>query len=252
MALCIREITDPADPAIMAFGHLQERTYADPDLLIPPFVLPRMIATATASRRNFMLVAERDGDVVGGSVFHYFPGPNTGFSSFLTVAPEVRGQGLARAIHEARFAALDRAAGESGPVHGLFIDVVAPERLSPGELAAERRVGSNPVLRRVIFGRLGFRTVDVAYYQPPDEPGGEAVTSMDLLFCPRQRAAYIPARWVVETMQAYWGPWLGRDAARTHAAELRRRCGGDRVRLLPATATPTGAGTLQPRRPPDL
>ncbi|MFZ5815251.1 MAG: GNAT family N-acetyltransferase [Bacillota bacterium] len=231
--LRIRRVTDPADPAIAAFGELQERVYADPDLLIPPQYLPVMLARQSADRLNLMLVAELQGRVVGGVVFHCFPPVRTGFSSFMAVAPEERGRGLARRLHEARFAALDAAAGERGPVHGLFIDVVAPERLSPVELEQERAVGSDPVARRAIFHRLGFRRVDVAYFQPAEGSGGEPITSMDLLYCPREGAEWVETELVVGTMQAYWTPWLGRAAAERNAAELRRRCGGERVRLLP-------------------
>jgi GNAT superfamily N-acetyltransferase len=234
MAILIRPVTSAEDPAIVAFGALQERAYADPDLLIPPEVLPDMLARQTRERRNLMLVAEQDGTVVGGTVFHYFRGTNTGFSSFLAVAPELRGQGLARRIHEARFAALDEAAVPQAPVHGLFIDVVAPERLSQEELARERAFGLDPMDRRRIFQRLGFRKVDVAYYQPPDGYGGEMVTTMDLLYCPREPADWVTTDLVVGTMHAYWTPWLGRKAAGTHGAELRRRCGGERVALLSA------------------
>lgn len=225
----IRRVSDPGDPALAAFGRLQERTFADPELLIPPEVLPGMLASRSAERRNYMLVAELGSEVVGGAVFHGFPRVNSGFSSFLAVAPEVRGQGIARRLHEARFALLDSEAGR--PVAGIFIDVLAPERMSPAEVAAERGVGADPVLRRQIFARLGFRRVDVAYYQPPDGPGAEPITTMDLLFCPRVAADWVATDLVVGTMYAYWTPWLGRGVADRHAAELRRRCGGDRVSL---------------------
>ncbi len=227
----VRQITDPADPAIAAFGRLQDRAFPEPELLIPPSIFPRMLATRTAERRNLMIVAEAGAEVVGGALFHYFPGVNTGFSSFLAVAPEVRGQGVARRLHEARFAALDREAAEQAPVHGVFIDVVAPERLSEAERERERAVGSDPVARRRIFHALGFRKVDVAYYQPDNH---EPITNMDLLYCPRHPAERIPTELVAATMHAYWRPWLGAAVAAREADLLRRRCGGETVALLPA------------------
>jgi len=234
--LSIRQVTDPRDPAIAAFGRLQDRTYADPDLLIPASVLPRMLATRTGERINLMLVAEQGGEVVGGTFFHYFSGTNTGFSSFLAVAPEVRGRGVARALHAARFDLLDREAGAKAPVHGVFIDVVAPERISAEELAAERRVGMYPWDRRRIFHRMGFRKVNLAYFQPAEGSGGTPITTMDLLCCPHTPADAVRADLVVGTMLAYWTPWLGRATAERNSAELRRRCGGETVALLPATA----------------
>lgn len=230
----IRAITSPDDPAIQAFGRLQERVYADPDMLIPPEIFPVMLTRQGTERRNLMLVAEAGGEVVGGALFHYISRVNTGFSSFLAVAPEARGLGLARQLHQARFAALDEAAGARAPVHGVFIDVVAPERLIAEEVERERAVGMDPAERRQIFHRLGFRKVDVAYEQPAEGSGGEAVTNMDLLYCPRQEADTVATDLVVGTMQAYWTPWLGRAAANSNAAKLRRRCGGEVVRLRPA------------------
>lgn len=231
----IRQITDPGDPAIRAFGDLQDRTYADPDLLIPPDVLPHLLARKTPTHRNLMLVAEDDdGTVVGGTVFHYLAAPNAGFSSYLAVAPEVRGRGIATQLHQARFALLDETAGPRAPAAGLFIDVVAPERLTAAE--AERELaGMDPAARRRAFQRMGFRRVDVAYYQPAEGSGGEAVTHMDLLFCPRSPGAdWVERELVVETMRAYWTPWLGKAVADRNAAELRRRCGGSMVALRPA------------------
>ncbi|MDF2627324.1 MAG: hypothetical protein K0R39_1155 [Symbiobacteriaceae bacterium] len=235
----IRQITNPSDPAIAAFGALQERTYADPDLLIPPEVFPELLSRQSGERRNLMLVAEDDdaGQVIGGTLFHYLGAANSGFSSFLAVAPEVREQGVATRLHAARFALLDLAAGERAPVPGLFIDVVAPERLAPGEVEAERAAGLDPADRRRIFQRMGFRKVDVAYFQPAEgSEGGEAITTMDLLFCPRDPGATeVSTALVVETMRAYWKDWLGKSAANRNAAELARRCGGERVALRPAS-----------------
>lgn len=230
----IRSVRDPADAAIQKFGKLQERTYGDPEMLIPPAVLPRILATQTPERQNLMLVAEQGDEVVGGALFHYLAVPNTGFSSYLAVAHESRGHGLARQMHEVRFALLDEAAGERAPVAGVFIDVVAPERLTPEELAQERAVASDPFVRRRIFQRLGFRRVDVAYEQPAEGSGGVPVTNMDLLYCPRTPAETVPTALVVETMRAYWLAWIGRRAADRNAAELERRCGGAEVALRAA------------------
>lgn len=233
----IRQITDPADPAIAAYGAIQERSYADPDMLIPPEVFPRLLSRQSGARRNLMLIAEDDdGQVIGGTLFHYLGAANCGFSSFLAVAPEVRGQGVARRLHAARFALLDDASGERSPVPGLFFDVVAPERLTPEEVERERAAGIDPADRRRIFHRMGFRKVDVAYFQPAEGSyGGEPVTTMDLLFCPRDPAAqWVQAALVVETMRAYWRDWLGKAAADRNAAELARRCGGALVALRSA------------------
>lgn len=231
-AVSLRLVTNPQDPAIAAFGVLQERAYFEPDALIPAAFIGRMLEMSTTGRRNFLLVAEEGGEVVGGSVFHFFAGPNTGFSSFLAVAPGVRGRGIARRLHEKRFETLDEAAGKS--VLGVFIDVVNPARLSPEELAAEEAVGSDPFARRRIFGKLGFRQVGVRYQQPLGGPQGGPITNMDLLFCPREAAQGVPLNVVLDTMRAYWLPWLGEKRTERALSQLREQANGrPELPLLP-------------------
>jgi GNAT superfamily N-acetyltransferase len=236
----IREVTDPDDPALLALGQLQRAVYFEPDALIPGEALGGLISQHSIARANFVLVAERDGELVGGTVFHYLGSAGSGFSSFMGVARAARGLGLARQLHEARFAALDRAAG--GTVNGVFIDVVNPTRLTPDDLERERSVGSDPFVRRRVFGRLGFRQVDVRYEQPVGGPNGGPVTNLDLLYCPRTPAETVPTALVLATMRAYWSPWLRANAER-HVAELERRAGG-RTEL--ALLSPEASGTDRP------
>jgi GNAT superfamily N-acetyltransferase len=227
----IRAITDPADPAIVAFGRLQNQVYAEPEQLIPATYLPSMLTHHSLRQHNFMIVAEAEGEVIGGTVFHLFTEPSTGFSSFMAVAVPWRGQGVARMLHEARFALLDQQAHTT--VNGLFIDVVNPERLTREHLQREQRVGSDPRARLRAFARLGFKRVDVRYEQPVGGPGGGPVTIMDLLYCPRQPAGHVATELVTKTMQGYWRSWLGPARAEKHALELENRAASDTLRLLP-------------------
>jgi GNAT superfamily N-acetyltransferase len=226
----IREVTDPADPAIEGFGLVQNAAYFAPETLIPARYIPQMLG-GTASRSNHLLVAEEDGRVVGGVLFHHLGAANVGFSSFMAVAREHRGRGIARRLHERRFDVLDAAAGK--PVPGVFIDVVAPERLTSRDLERESQAGSDPRARRDTFAALGFRQVDVRYEQPVGGPNGGPVTNMDLLFCPRDPVEEIPSDWVAATLREYWRGWLGEDAATRHARALRKRMPEEMVALLP-------------------
>jgi GNAT superfamily N-acetyltransferase len=224
MEVSIREIVDPADPAIAAFGRLQEAVYYAPETLIPAAFIPRLLGDRSPGRHNFLLVAESGGRVIAGTLFHYFAEPNTGFSSFLGVARDARRQGLSRRLHEARFAALDRVAGR--PVLGVFIDVTNPGRMPAADRERERAVGSDPAVRRAAFARLGFRQVDIRYEQPVGGPGGGPVTTLDLLFCPRTPRPTVPTRLVGATLRAYWRSWLGEAAATRFARELEGRADG--------------------------
>jgi GNAT superfamily N-acetyltransferase len=236
----VREVTDPDDPAIAAFGRMQTAAYFAPETLIPATYIPMLLSAETGTRRNFLIVAEVDGRVVGGALFHWLAEAGSGFSSFLGVDRHFRGQGIARRIHEERFRMLDRAAG--GHVAGVFIDVVNPTRMSSQELARERRAGSDPWGRRRAFERLGFRQVDIRYEQPVGGPQGGPVTILDLLYCPHEPADWAPTALVVATMRAYWSSWLGRAAER-HARELQSRAhGAERLALISPVPEQDSAG----------
>jgi GNAT superfamily N-acetyltransferase len=224
--MTLREIHDPNDPAIADFGEMQVRAYFAPETLIPAEYIPQMLADAgeTPGRRNHLLVAESDGRVIGGALFHWLATPRVGFSSFMGVKRAFRGRGIARQLHEERFRILDRDAGGRAP--GVFIDVVNPTRLSEAELQREGEAGTDPWVRRKVFEHLGFGQVDIRYEQPLGGPGGGPVTILDLLFCPRDPTDSIPTALVVATMRAYWGGWLGDARAAGYAAELEARAGG--------------------------
>ncbi|MGY2893471.1 GNAT family N-acetyltransferase [Deinococcus sp. UYEF24] len=248
----IRRVTDPNDPAIAAFGTLQDRIYFEPEMLIPARYIVHLLrdndAADSGARRNVLLLAEehgpdgKPGNLLGGTLFHFLPEAGTGFSSFLGVDPSARGCGVARRLHTARWQALQEvSADQAGQCRALFIDVVNPARESADQREQERLAGSDATARRQTFHALGFRTVDLAYEQPvggdhPELEGGGPVTDMDLL-------AYIPtlpetisAALVGATMKAYWTPWLGQ--AQAERAALKLQAGQAEVRLLPAWEGP--------------
>jgi GNAT superfamily N-acetyltransferase len=231
-ALVVREVTDPRDPAIAGFGRMQVSAYFAPETLIPAHYIGRILGDdQPGARHNFLVVAELNDDVVGGTLFHWLADAGTGFSSFLGVQRELRGQGIARRLHTRRFEILDAAAG--GQVPGVFIDVVNPTRMPPSELERERQAGSDPWQRRSVFAHLGFRQVDIRYEQPVGGPDGGPVTILDLLYCPHVPADQIQTALVTATMQAYWSSWLGKAAARRYAAELASRAHGQpELRLI--------------------
>jgi GNAT superfamily N-acetyltransferase len=218
---------------------MQTAAYFAPETLIPSRYIPQLLGdnseTPRKPRRNFLVVAELSGRVVGGTLFHWLADAGSGFSSFLGVDQKLRRQGIARRLHEERFSLLDQAAGGRAP--GVFIDVVSPTRLPPEELEREQKIGSDPWQRRHAFARLGFRQVDVRYEQPVGGPNGGPVTILDLLFCPHDPADSVPTALVVATMRAYWTPWMGEAEARRHATELESRAHGlSAIRLIPPDA----------------
>ena len=234
----IRRVTDPADPAIAAFGRLQNQVYFEPEMLIPARYISQLIGQPGA-RQNVLLLAEEGDRLLGGSFFHYLPESGTGFSSFLGVDPSARGRGVARQLHDARWQALQDVSG--GQCRALFIDVVNPLRESAGQRDQEQRAGSDATQRRQSFHALGFRTVDLAYEQPvggddPELEGGGPVSDMDLLAYLPGQPATLPAALVGATMKSYWTPWLGSDLAEQAARKLE--AGMQDVKLLPAWEGP--------------
>jgi len=224
--ISLREVVDPDDAAIAEFGAMQRAAYFAPETLIPSEYIGRMLAQPGDgyARHDHLVVAESDGHLVAGTVFHWLASAGVGFSSFMGVKQAFRGHGIARKLHQERFRVLDRDAGGRAP--GVFIDVVNPTRLSAADLEREHQAGSDPWQRRKIFEHLGFRQVDIRYEQPVGGPGGGPVTNLDLLFCPRDPTDSIPTALVIATMRAYWTGWLGATRATHYAAELGARASG--------------------------
>ncbi len=245
----IHRVGDPDDPAIRAFGALQEGVYFEPQMLIPAGYIGQMLGermpgtqAGSGPRRDVLLVAREDGaapdaPLLGGSLFHYLPEAQAGFGSFMGVALSARGRGVARGLHEARWQTLLELSG--GGCRALFIDVVNPGRESEEQRRQEREAGSDALERRRAFQRLGFRTVDLRYQQPVGGPGGGPVTDLDLLAFLPGWPGRVETALVLATMRAYWSPWLGAAGTERALRELNGRAGGrDWLELLPAWEGP--------------
>ncbi|SMB89028.1 hypothetical protein SAMN00790413_00238 [Deinococcus hopiensis KR-140] len=226
-------MTGPDDPALAAFGRIQERSYYAPDTLIPPEAFGHLVsAGGQGGRRNRIVVAEGPaGQVLGGSIYHLLP--EAAFSSFVAVAPEARGRGISRLIHTARMDDV-----RTHGLAGLFADSVFPERQDAEDREAEAQVGMNPLVRRRALNALGYRTVDVPYWQPVGGPNGGPLTDLDLLYAPLNGGNTVATALVAETMRAYWSGWLGKGRAGREAEALAERAGTGVLALLPATQTP--------------
>jgi GNAT superfamily N-acetyltransferase len=229
----VRSVISSGDRAVAQFGALQREVYLESDMLIPGEAIGRMLGASSGLRTNFLIVAEESERVLGGTFFHYLPAAESGFSSFMGILPEARGRGIARQLHQARAAELERAS--AGRYHGVFIDVVAPERVSTADVQKEIDFGTDPFARRKVFQALGFRKLELEYQQPVGGPGGGPVTTLDLLFCPRiPGETAVELGVVLETMRSYWLGWLGRERTERAVERLRAQVSGASVRLLPA------------------
>ncbi|GAA0506304.1 GNAT family N-acetyltransferase [Deinococcus depolymerans] len=243
-AFTLRHVTDPSDPAIAAFGRVQEASYYAPDMLIPPEVFGQLITRRGPQREDRLLVAQTpEGEVLGGTLYALLPLPGelrgAGFNSFMAVTRAARGLGVGRALHGETLRVV-RGAG----LAGMFADSVHPARQSGEDRAAEAATGVDPVQRRAALHALGLRTVDLPYWQPVGGPDGGPLTDLDLLYQPVHPAPTVPLALVTGVLRAYWTGWLGAERAQTEAQALAARAGNaDRVGLLPGTDTPSWAGS---------
>lgn len=240
LTFTLRHVTDPGDPAIAAFGRVQEASYYAPDMLIPPEVFAQLITRRSPQREDRLLVAQTPGgEVLGGTLYALLPLPGdvrgAGFNSFMAVTRAARGLGVGRALHSEALRVV-QAAG----LAGMFADSVHPGRQSAEDRAAEAATGVDPVQRRAALHALGLRTVDVPYWQPVGGPDGGPLTDLDLLYQPVQPAGRVPLALVTGVLRAYWSGWLGEGRAQAEAQALADRAGHVQdAPLLPDTSTAT-------------
>ena len=245
----LRHVTDPGDPAIAAFGRVQEASYYAPDMLIPPEVFGHLITRRDPAREDRLLVAQTpDGEVLGGTLYALLPLPGdvrgAVFNSFMAVTRAARGLGVGRALHRAT---LDGA--RQAGLRGVFADSVHPSRQDAADRAAEAATGVDPAARRAALHALGLRTVDLPYWQPVGGPDGGPLTDLDLLYHPlNPDDRSVPLALVTGVLRAYWTGWLGEERAQAEAQALAGRAGNaERVELLAGTDTPAYWAGSAPR-----
>lgn len=239
-AFTLRHVTDPRDPAIPAFGRVQEASYYAPDMLIPPEVFGHLVTRRSPEREDRLLVAQTpDGEVLGGTLYALLPLPDglrgAGFNSFMAVTRAARGLGVGRALHDETL----RVVRDAG-LAGMFADSVHPTRQNAEDRAAEAATGVDPAGRRAALHALGLRTVDIPYWQPVGGPDGGPLTDLDLLYQPAHPSQTVPLNLVTGVLHAYWSGWLGADRAQAEARALADRAGhAERIGLLAGTEPPT-------------
>lgn len=207
----IRRLRGPDDGLLNAVAHLLEDTFSDPNTTLGVDRMREFLASPQHSpgREFFILTANDARHLLGVTIFSYVPASNCGFSEYLVVRRDARGQRVGRHLFDARLDRLHAAARQVGHPHarGLFIEVENPSRTPPDVLEAERSTAMDPDERLRLFAHLGFRRVDLRYVQPPLAAGKQPVDYLDLLFRPHTPCATIPRAWIVETLEPIWRAW---------------------------------------------
>lgn len=173
--------------------------------------------------------------VIGGIVIEVFLKSQTGLVSYVAVAPDAQGQGVARLLVEAAYEAFLAAAaaeqerrGRPFEIRAVFAEAEDPRLYDdPDEKAVTQR-------RLQVLGRLGARWIDVPYLQPAL---GEDRSAIDLLLLaiplPGQPADRIGTEVVWAFLAEHYGiPDAGeRPPAGSVPPEIEQRWEQIKVRL---------------------
>jgi len=169
------------------------------DLYLPAFPIPsqqedpedwrRMLWSddpACAFCELHFLVVGRDlssperRELHGGMLFALYPKSRCAFFTYVVVAPQHRGRGLARRMFEQGLAVVrewERASGE--PVRSVLAETDDPNKVPSEQDSIE------PRQRLMLLQNMGWRIVDVPYTQPELIPGRGRDDHLLLIAAPR-------------------------------------------------------------------
>lgn len=161
-----------------------------------------------------IVVAEVDGEAVGGVVFDYLAASNAGVIEFLFVADSVRGSGLGRALLEAAIATLRE---DARVRRGRRLAAVVAEMNDPFHRPSTPD-NLDPFLRAAIWGRWGFHALGFPYVQPALSAGQQKVEGLLLIVRPLLRVAPagVRSRWVAAVVADYLRWAMRIDEPTTH------------------------------------
>ena len=167
--LAFREI-DESPAGLAALGRFYRERYVaafpDPDERESLANMRHYLALKAAGwygpNNYHAVIAEVDGEPVGGVVFDYLAAPNAGVVEFLFVAGAFRGSGLGRALLDEAISILrDDALAR----RGRRLTAVVAEMNDPFHRPATPD-NLDPFLRAAIWGRWGFHALGFPYVQP--------------------------------------------------------------------------------------
>lgn len=204
MSVEFKEVVDPADRHIDDFAVLLRTTFADENICLSSERMREFLPALPGPERSFYLVVLLAGArVPGGTLFSCSVATGAGFSEYMVLSPQLRGQGISRRLFEYRRQVLDRQARHFGHPRapGLLIEVENPERTPAEYVARERESAMDVVERPRYFSHLEYLRLDFDYVQPPLGQGQAPVEYLDLLFHPWdpaiQEAGAVPAGFLV-------------------------------------------------------
>ena len=153
------------------------------------------------SNNYHVLIMERDGQPIGGSVSDYLAAPNAGVIEFLFTRGTDRARGYGSALLDAtvRTLARDAEAGAGKPLAAVISEMNDPfcRPCTPDNM--------DPFERGVVWGQWGFSILDFPYVQPALSRGQSPVPGLALvakLLC-KPNATAVDSDWVLSVVREY-------------------------------------------------
>lgn len=147
-------------------------------------------------------VALQGEHVVGATEYRYYPHHRVAMTDF-TIIGEAN-LGVGRFLYREREKDLARLEAASGTASiGMFAEIYDPTRAAVHEFANVTPM--NPYVRREVLSHIGYKRIDFTYVHPSWDHEGQAVTELDLCFCPKDELMdKIPAALIVAFLSEYY------------------------------------------------
>jgi GNAT superfamily N-acetyltransferase len=183
----------------------------------------RLKAQGWYGRNNYHIVlAELDGEPIGGSVFDYLAQPNAGVIEFLFIDAAHRLTGFGKSLLEetARVLERDARAAEAQPLAAIVAEMNDPFR--PGETPDNL----DPFVRCAMWGKWGFSKIHFPYVQPALSERQRPVEGLALIARPAQGSATeaVDGSWVLSVVGEYmrWAMRIDHPARNPEYREMER------------------------------
>jgi GNAT superfamily N-acetyltransferase len=184
----------------------------------------RLKAQGWYGRNNYHIVlAELDGEPIGGSVLDYLAEPNAGVIEFLFIGAAHRLKGLGRSLLDetARILERDARAAAAKPLAAIVAEMNDPFR--PGETPDNL----DPFERCAMWGRWGFGKLGFPYVQPALSRGQKPVEGLALIARPGDGSDAVDAPWVLSVVGEYmrWAMRIDEPSRNRQYQEMERFLG---------------------------
>ncbi|HEY1291443.1 MAG TPA: GNAT family N-acetyltransferase, partial [Burkholderiales bacterium] len=184
----------------------------------------RLKAQGWYGRNNYHIVlAELDGEPIGGSVLDYLAEPNAGVIEFLFIGAAQRLKGFGRSLLDetARILERDARAAAGKPLAAIVAEMNDPFRPS------ETPDNLDPFERCAMWGRWGFGKLGFPYVQPALSRGQKPVEGLALIARPSDGADAVDASWVLSVVGEYmrWAMRIDEPSRNRQYQEMERFLG---------------------------